>query len=240
VAAVRGLILLPWLLLTGHTVVNALLLRRLPAGAATGERVAVLLPLRDEADRVTPCLAALLSQRGVPRLEIFVLDDGSTDGTAEVVRALACDRVRLLAGAPPPAGWLGKPHACHQLAEAAAGADVLSFVDADVVLRPDAIAAAVAGLRRAGGTLLSPYPRITGAGCARWNAPRGRRWRPPAASGWSSTPPVTDRRAGMPRSAARSWRTSPWPVRSSGPAAASHWPTVRRWQPARCTARGAT
>ena len=160
----RGLILLPWLLLAGHTVVNALLLRRLPAGASTGERVAVLLPLRDEAGRVGPCLAALLAQRGVPRLEILVLDDGSTDGTADVVRELAGDRVRLLSGAPLPAGWLGKPHACHQLADAATGADVLSFVDADVVLRPDAIAAAVAGLRRAGGTLLSPYPRITGAG----------------------------------------------------------------------------
>jgi hypothetical protein len=161
---VRGLILLPWLLLTGHTVVNALLLRRLPGGAGTGERVAVLLPLRDEAGRVPPCLTALLAQRGVPHLEIYVLDDGSTDGTADVVRALAGDRVRLLTGAPPPAGWLGKPHACQQLADAAAGADVLSFVDADVVLRPGAIAAAVAGLRRAGGTLLSPYPRITGAG----------------------------------------------------------------------------
>lgn len=159
-----ALILLPWLLLTGHTVVNALLLRRLPAGAVTGERVAVLLPLRDEAGRVEPCLTALLAQRGVPRLEIYVLDDGSTDGTADLVRALAGDRVRLLTGAPPPPGWLGKPHACHQLAAAAAGAAVLSFVDADVVLRPDAIAAAVAGLRRTGGTLLSPYPRITGAG----------------------------------------------------------------------------
>ena len=158
------LALLPWLMLTGHTVVNAALLRRLPRDATTAERVAVLLPLRDEAGRVPPCLESLLAQRGVPNLEIFVLDDGSTDGTAEVVRSLAGDKVHLLTGAPLPDGWLGKPHACAQLAEAAGDADVLSFVDADVVLHPSAIAAGVTALRRAGVTLLSPYPRITGAG----------------------------------------------------------------------------
>jgi hypothetical protein len=158
------LVLLPWVALTAHTIVNAMLLRRLPPAAEVDGSVAVLLPLRNEADRVRPCLESLLAQRGVSRLTIFVLDDGSTDGTAEVVRSVAGDKVRLLTGTPPPAGWLGKPHACHQLSEAAAGADVLSFVDADVVLAPDAIATATALLRRHGCTLLSPYPKITGTG----------------------------------------------------------------------------
>ena len=154
--------LLPWAALTGHTVVNAALLRRPPRGATTHRRVAVLLPLRDEAGRVTPCLTALLGQRGVPHLDIVVLDDNSTDGTADVVRAVAGDRVRLLTGAPLPPGWLGKPHACRQLADAAGDAEVLVFVDADVVLEPDAVAGAVTALE--GLTLLSPYPRIVGAG----------------------------------------------------------------------------
>ena len=157
------LALVPWLALTAHTIVNAVLLRR-PGPGTTGERIAVLLPLRDEADRVTPCLESLLGQRGVAQLDVVVLDDGSTDGTAEVVRAVAGDRVRLLAGAPLPPGWLGKPHACQQLAHAAPDMDVLVFVDADVVLAPDAIARAVALMRRIGVTLLSPYPRIIGAG----------------------------------------------------------------------------
>jgi hypothetical protein len=167
---VSWLLLLPWVALTGHTIVNAVLLRRLGkpspgTPAPVAERVAVLLPLRDEAARVTPCLRSLLAQTDVPRLDIVVLDDGSTDGTAEVVRAVAGDRARLLAGAELPAGWLGKPHACHQLAAAAPDdATVLVFVDADVVLAPTAIAASVALLRAADVTLLSPYPRIAGAG----------------------------------------------------------------------------
>ncbi|GAA2907449.1 glycosyl transferase [Actinoplanes cyaneus] len=161
---VAWLLLVPLTLLTAHTAVNALLLRRPRRGATTTERVAVLLPLRDEAGRVTPCLRSLLAQEGVPGLTIHVLDDGSTDGTAEVVREVAGDRVRLHTGTPPPPGWLGKPHACHLLGAYAADADVLVFVDADVVLEPDAVAGAVDLLRGTGVTLLSPYPRIAGAG----------------------------------------------------------------------------
>ncbi|MDG4814515.1 glycosyltransferase family A protein [Micromonospora sp. WMMD956] len=151
--------------LTAHTWVNATRWLRRPAGGPVevAEAVAVLLPLRDEADRVTPCLESLLAQRGVPRLRIVVLDDGSTDGTADVVRAVAGgdDRVTLLTGVAPPPGWLGKPHACHQLATRAdPAATVLAFVDADVVLAPYAVAAAVAELRAARVTLLSPYPQI--------------------------------------------------------------------------------
>jgi hypothetical protein len=158
------LALLPWLALTGHTIVNAALLRRPGPGQTTQDRIAVLLPLRDEATRVGPCLEALLGQRGTPNLDIIALDDGSTDGTADVVRAIAGDKVRLLTGAPLPQGWLGKPHACQQLADAAPEADVLVFIDADVVLTPDAIAGAVNLRHQADVTLLSPYPKIIGAG----------------------------------------------------------------------------
>jgi hypothetical protein len=124
------------------------------------EAVSVLLPVRDEAYRVAPCLRALLAQTRVPRLEILVLDDRSTDGTAEVVRAVAAGdpRVRLLPGQPLPGGWLGKPYACQQLADAAAGS-VLVFVDADVVLAPHAVAATVTLLRQTGLDLVCPYPR---------------------------------------------------------------------------------
>ena len=147
-------------LLAVHAAVNARLLR-VPTATATTARVSVLLPVRDEAARVEPCLRSLLAQEGVD-LELVVLDDGSTDGTADVVRRVADGdpRVRLLTGRPLRAGWLGKPHACQQLAEAAAPtSDVLVFVDADVVLAPHAVAATVALLEQTGLDLLSPYPR---------------------------------------------------------------------------------
>ncbi|MDQ6650160.1 MAG: glycosyltransferase [Actinomycetota bacterium] len=147
--------------MTVHTAVNLQRLAVPPTEPApVPERVSVLLPLRDEAHRVEPCLRALLAQRALPDVEMLVLDDGSADGTSDVVRRVVGSdpRVRLLTGSPLPAGWLGKPHACAQLGGAATGS-VLVFVDADVVLAPSALAATVGLLRERGVDLVSPYPR---------------------------------------------------------------------------------
>jgi hypothetical protein len=152
-----------------HAAVNIRLLRRpvVPAPAVTG-RVAVVLPVRDEATQVADCLAAVLDQRGVPELWVVVVDDGSTDGTAERVAAVGDPRVQLLRGTPPGPGWLGKPNACAQGAAAAGDADVLVFLDADVRLMPDALASAVALLRAHDLDLVSPWPRqLAGSGAER-------------------------------------------------------------------------
>ncbi len=144
-----------------HAAVNARLLRVPPARPApVAEPVSVLLPVRDEAHRVGPCLRSVLDQRLLPDLEVLVLDDGSTDGTAEVVRRVGAGdpRLRLHTGRALPPGWLGKPYACQQLADAATGT-VLVFLDADVVLAPAGVAATVGLLRAAGLDLVSPYPR---------------------------------------------------------------------------------
>jgi hypothetical protein len=147
--------------LTAHSFVN-LRAVRVPDDdpEPVAERVSVLVPVRDEADRIGDCLSGLLDQIGIPDLEILVLDDESGDATADVVRRTAegDPRVRLLTGTPPPPGWLGKPHACHQLAAAATGS-VLVFLDADVRLAPQALAATVGLLRGANLDLVSPYPR---------------------------------------------------------------------------------
>lgn len=149
-----------------HAAVNVRRLRRPPAGSLVDGCVSVLLPARNEAHRLEPCLRALLDQAGVPGLEIVVLDDRSDDGTAAVVKGVVDSdpRVRVVTGVEPPPGWLGKPHACHQLAgHADPAADVLVFLDADVVLAPRGVAASVALLRESGLDLISPYPRqVTG------------------------------------------------------------------------------
>jgi GT2 family glycosyltransferase len=147
--------------LTAHALVNRRLLRSPAADPPqVDERVSVLVPARDEEGTIGSCLADLRGQVRVPDLEILVFDDGSGDGTADVVRKVAESdrRVRLLTGVRLPSGWLGKPHACHRLA-AAAGGSVLVFVDADVRLAPQALAATVDLLRSGGTDLVSPYPR---------------------------------------------------------------------------------
>lgn len=145
---------------TAHTAWNLRQLRVPGTAGPVAERVSLLLPLRDEALRVRACLAAVLAQRDVPDLEVLVLDDGSTDGTAAAVRATAAGdpRLQLIMGKELPPGWLGKPYACASLAAAATGS-VLVFLDADVVLAPTALAATVGLLRTAGLDLVSPYPR---------------------------------------------------------------------------------
>lgn len=127
------------------------------------EKVSVLLPARNEQERIPPTLSDLLDQVDLPDVEFLVLDDGSTDNTAEVVRAKASGdhRLRLINGGNenPPSGWLGKTWACHRLGEQAKGS-ILVFVDADVRFEPHAIAATIDLMRTAKLDFLSPYPRM--------------------------------------------------------------------------------
>lgn len=123
--------------------INLWLLPRLraPAGAVPGRLVSILVPARDEAGNIAACIQAALASRGVA-VEVVVMDDGSRDGTGEIVARLAAadPRVRLLHAPPLPPGWTGKVHACARLADAARGTHLL-FIDADVRLAPEAAAA---------------------------------------------------------------------------------------------------
>lgn len=114
-------------------------------------RASLLIPARNEAHNLRSTLPLLLEQGA---LEVLVLDDGSTDGTGEVAHELGA---RVLDGTPLPAGWVGKPWACQQLAQAAAG-EVLVFTDADVQWHTGALDALLAELERSGAGLLSVFP----------------------------------------------------------------------------------
>lgn len=114
-----------------------------PRGARTpppGPRpsVSVLVPARNEVHNIASCVHAVLGGPDADLVhELVVLDDGSTDGTGSLLAELAqrYPRLRVISGAPLPAAWVGKVHACHQLAAAAQG-QLLFFVDADVRLAP--------------------------------------------------------------------------------------------------------
>ena len=142
-----------------HAMLNAALLRRPPRNAVIDEPVSVLIPMRDEAARLEPSLRSVLAQQGLSYVEILVYDDESRDATPTLLADIASGGgVVVLAGGQLAPGWLGKPHACWQLARAAKGT-VLVFIDADVVLSADAVAGAVALLRERDLSFVSPYPR---------------------------------------------------------------------------------
>jgi glycosyltransferase involved in cell wall biosynthesis len=114
--------------------------RALPAAAAAATGgISVLIPARDEVANIERCVRSVDAAHG-PIIEILVYDDGSTDGTAEVLARLqaAVPRLRVVSGADLPAGWVGKPHALHRLSALAAG-ELLLNIDADVTLHEDGV-----------------------------------------------------------------------------------------------------
>lgn len=129
------------------------------ASPAPTPRLSVLIPARNEEASLPECLASVLASRGVD-LEVIVLDDHSTDRTAEVVREWVSQdtRVRLETAPALPPGWNGKQHACHCLAGLATH-PYLCFLDADVRLEPEALARMVGFLESSGAALVSGFPR---------------------------------------------------------------------------------
>ncbi|MEZ4768781.1 MAG: glycosyltransferase [Caldilineales bacterium] len=108
--------------------------------------LSIIIPARDEATNLLRLLPRLQRLRYPGALEIIVVDDGSTDLTAQLARAYGA-RVLQMRELPP--GWLGKTRGCHVGASAASG-DWLLFVDADTDYSLDGPARAVAHAERHG------------------------------------------------------------------------------------------
>jgi glycosyltransferase involved in cell wall biosynthesis len=146
---------------TLHCAINLRLIRKPIRGAAMSERTSILIPARNEEHRLAPLLESLHNQVGLADAQIIVLDDASTDDTLTVITRAAehDDRITVLIGGDePPTDWLGKPWACQRLWDTSDGSAVV-FIDADVVLEPDAVASAVNTMRTLGFAMVSPYPR---------------------------------------------------------------------------------
>src|SRR4030042_2478897 len=121
--------------------------------------ISVLIPARNEEENIKRCLVSLTKQ-DYKNIEILVLDDGSLDNTAGVVKKLSekDHRIKLYSGDLLKKGWLGKSYACWQLSKHAKG-DYLIFTDADTLHFPNSISGAVACLLRYNLDALSVFPK---------------------------------------------------------------------------------
>jgi hypothetical protein len=149
---------------------DAVMRGALGSAGAVPEAVAVVVAARDEAR--TPASAAALAAAArswlaldLPVLELVVVDDRSSDATAEVLRAALADdpRARVLGVDRLPGGWLGKVHAL-DVGVRATRAPWVVFTDADVRMHPRAVAVALCAAERWGADHVALLPRFVAGG----------------------------------------------------------------------------
>ena len=117
--------------------------------------VSVVIPARNESHNIERCVRSVLTS-DYPRLEVTVVDDGSTDGTGEIARRSAGtdSRVRVIETGALPAGWFGKQWACETGARSSHG-EIILFTDADTVHSSDLVTRSVNAMLRRGADLFS-------------------------------------------------------------------------------------
>ena len=143
-----------------------------PVLPASVPPVAVVVPARDEAAVIGAAIGSLLGQDYPGELRIVLVDDGSSDGTAEVALAAAArtgdpSRLVVVEGRALPSGWSGKLWAIEQglgTLDPAAWAYVL-LTDADIVHEPAHLATLVAHAQTHDLDLVSEMVRLR---CVSW------------------------------------------------------------------------
>lgn len=147
------------------------------ASEVSGGSIVALVPARNEAEVLIDTLPSLLRQEGID-LKVLVVDDGSTDGTAEVARRVARDQgaaveIEVVPAGPRQKGWSGKVHALHCGFEKAMDSpgerpEWLLLTDADIWHRPDSVRALLLRATAAGRTgpfdLVSVMARLRARG----------------------------------------------------------------------------
>jgi hopene-associated glycosyltransferase HpnB len=131
--------------------------------------VVTVIPARDEADSIGDCIRSLLMQPYPGHMSVILVDDQSSDGTAALARAAAeaigaGDRLTVIAGQTPPAGWTGKLWALKQgLTEVEQRAQAPVYVlltDADIVYSGDVLPRLVARAEAQGLAMASIMARL--------------------------------------------------------------------------------
>ena len=143
-----------------------------PALAGSAPAVAIVVPARDEAELVGRAVRSLLGQNYPGALSLILVDDHSSDGTADVARAAAGirgDRLHVVTADPLPAGWTGKLWAVQngldRLPDLAPDAAYVLLTDADIEHDPDALAGLVARAEQGGLDLASLMVKLR---CESW------------------------------------------------------------------------
>src|SRR6056297_2459065 len=130
-----------------------------PSGRGAGD-VSIVIPARNEAGNIGVLLESIAGQRSRPG-EVIVVDDQSTDATAEIARGYAEVGVRVIAAGLRPEGWTGKNWSCHCGALQVRGRRIL-FLDADTRLEASEALEYLAAeqLERGGMLSVQPYHRV--------------------------------------------------------------------------------
>jgi hopene-associated glycosyltransferase HpnB len=130
-----------------------------PPDPASWPGVVIVVPARNESLSLTRTLPALAAQDYPGPWRIVVVDDRSTDGTADAAKVHGGDRSSVRRGAELPEGWVGKVWAMNQGVEGAAEPYVL-LTDADILHAPGSLRRLVAESERGGLALNSRMARL--------------------------------------------------------------------------------
>ena len=118
--------------------------------------VTAVVPARNEAEVIARAIRSLAAQDYAGELRVVLVDDGSTDGTAETARRAGGDRLTVIEGTEPPSGWTGKLWAVHRgIEHAGREPKFLWLTDADIEHAPDTLRSLVARSERDGLALSS-------------------------------------------------------------------------------------
>ena len=134
--------------------------------------VAAVIPARNEAETIAQALSSVLSQEYAGPLAVYLVDDSSEDGTADVARQSAvglglAERLTVVTAGPPPPGWAGKLWALSEglnaIAAASSAPTYLWFTDADIAHEASTLRRLVAAAEAEDRDLVSLMVLLTNA-----------------------------------------------------------------------------